>query len=61
MSNNLRERQPSKKQKIYLQAQEAEKFGNYDLALKKYRSISNGFGIERMKYLIKQERIIKNA
>ncbi len=56
MSNNLRERQPSKKQKIYLQAQEAEKFGNYDLALKKYRSISNGFGIERMKYLIKQEK-----
>lgn len=56
MSNNLRERQPSKKQKIYLQAQEAEKSGNYDLALKRYRSISNGFGMERMKYLIKQEK-----
>lgn len=56
MANNLRERQPSKKQKIYLQAQEAEKSGNYDLALKKYRSISNGFGMERMKYLIKQEK-----
>lgn len=56
MANNLKERQPSKKQKIYLQAQEAEKSGNYDLALKQYRAISNGFGMERMKYLIKQEK-----